>query len=134
MKLQFIRHRSLEACIAAYFHTRPSRCFSLKFPRRGFWEFYDQHGKRHRWSMARTLRSCRTWGTWGWAQGKRRVHLWIAPYAEFNEIVRLLAHEIGHTQKPHLPPAREEQKAAKYETVALLAVKMARRLAKEPKP
>jgi len=51
-----------------------------------------------------------------------QIHIWIdIKKASFEEVLRLLAHEIGHCQAPFHDRRKEEMKAGLYEKVALSA-------------
>ncbi len=67
-------------------------------------------------------------GCWGWIEAKRHIHVWISGRASLEDAVGLVAHELGHAEKPWCGASREERKAAKYESVAMMAVKIVRDL------
>ena len=87
----------------------------------GRWEWMD--GDRFRvWPMSRVLRSRRKTGTWGFCHDKREIHIWVAKWAKKRSVIRLLAHEIGHTIRPyHRSSSDEESKAEQYADVAQMA-------------
>lgn len=62
-------------------------------------------------------------GTWGFCRNKKEIHVWVdKKVASKRSIVRLLAHEIGHKQRPfHRLSSKEEDKAESYAAVALTA-------------
>lgn len=63
---------------------------------------------------------------WGWCEDKRAIHLWVSCRAKLQDVIALVAHEIGHTIRPHhkyfVP---EETKACKYSRVARMATEIA---------
>lgn len=68
---------------------------------------------------------------WGWANYRQReIHVYVAPDADVYEVIEVLAHEIGHFQRPRYPFGHdEERKAENYRKVTKTAISMARRLA-----
>ena len=127
LPIRVIRYRTLASCLASFHNCRPS-----ELPRRGAWEWYDRDGRKVRKSVARATRYCRERGCWGWVSNHKTLHLWISSKAQFSEIIGLIAHELGHCEKPCGHGAREEKKAARYERVAEGAVKLAALLPKIP--
>jgi hypothetical protein len=125
--VEIIRHRTLNSCLAA-FHG----CKVSELPKRGYWTFHNRQGKRVRLSVGACMRDMRKRGCWGWVLGKRWIHLWVSGRATMPEAISLIAHELGHCEKPNFGHgAREEQKAAKYEDVARRAEELAWRLVRE---
>jgi len=122
------QYRSLISCMAAFFRCPPS-----KIPTRGNWEGYDRNGRKVRRSMKEVLRLHRDRGCWGWVEHHRTLHLWVSRKASFSEAVALVAHELGHLERPWGHGSREEKKAARYEAVAQNAVDLLAVLRKRPR-
>jgi hypothetical protein len=112
------RYRTYLQCLAAYHGCRPS-----EVPHSGYWEYHD--GKRmRRTSQKICIRWIRSRGCWGWCEGKKVIHLWFTRKAKFEDVISLIAHELGHIQKPWGTRAKEEKKANLFEFVARDAVKI----------
>lgn len=126
--IKVVRYRSLVSCLAAFFQCRPS-----EVPTRGRWEWRDRKGAKIFSSMKEVLRLCRDRGCWGWTANHKTLHLWIGRKAKFSEAIGLIAHELGHREKPWGHGAQEEQKAARYEAVAQDAVDLLAVLQKRPR-
>lgn len=121
--VEIIRYESLEKCVAAFLGCSPEEIPD------GKWWWAEEDGSVHAWPMSRVLRVRRKRGTWGWCEDKKVLHLWVAPYAEFKCVLRLVAHELGHTKRPYRRlRSQEEAKADTYANVAVLAYGIATEL------
>ena len=115
-----VRYRTLRDCLAEYFGCKPA-----EVPKRGHWHWTDMDGKRHKDTMAKTMRRMRNRGCWGWCEGKAKIHVWINSRCKPIDAIALIAHEIGHTQKPfRVTSDAEERKANTYESVAKGAIQV----------
>jgi len=64
-------------------------------------------------------------GCWGWCENRSILHLWISRRARFVDALNLIAHELGHCQKPHHNSrSKEEIKAANYGSIAESALEI----------
>ena len=107
---------SLESCIAAFYN-----CGTAEIHSKGPWE-WEQDGRMSVWGMRRMIRCRKKYGTWGFCNNKKSIHIWVAKHAEPVRIIRLLSHEIGHMQKPFKRDNfAEERKAGIFESVAVSA-------------
>ena len=121
--LHIVRYRTARECIAAFHGCRVS-----ELPKAGRWTFFDRQGKARRLSVKACYKEMQRRGCWGWVRSKRTLHLWVSSRAKLSEVVALLAHEIGHCERPFLSRGKEEQKAARYEYVAQSAIEMLTKL------
>ena len=114
--IQFILYDTLFECMASYFDCEVSEIKEQK----GVWEWADYDGKKHSVSMEDAINDILSNGkTWGWVENKKRIHFWKDKSATKKQIIRTLAHELGHTHRPfHRDTFKEEQKAEKYAEVA----------------
>ena len=110
VQVQVVVYRSLEGCMKAFGETKL-----------GHFEWMSADGKKYRMSLKETVRLSRAAGCWAWAEDKKAIHLWMGKGCTKEELFGVLAHEIGHMERPFHRTLREEQKAAKYERVALAA-------------
>ena len=108
---------TIETCIAAFYGCEEGEIHDQE---KWTWE---HNGKITVWGMRRMIRSRKQCGTWGWCEHiTKDLHVWVADYAEPKCVIRLLAHEIGHRQRPYKRDNfAEERKASLYEDVALTA-------------
>jgi hypothetical protein len=116
MKLgrSIVLYDSLEACMRAFFGgSRP--------PRDGAWTWQDADGEIHELSMVKSRAAIRRRGCWAWVENKTTIHAWISDRAAPRKVFRMLAHEIGHMERPYHRDLAEERKANKYARVALAA-------------
>lgn len=119
--LKITRYRTLRECLAA---------FGLRPDDKGWWKWMDASGKKHRMSYSRSIEKIKEKGYWGFIDNKRTIHVWARTRTPMADVVGLLAHEIGHAQKPYHRTLLEEEKASKYELVAKSAYLAARDLMK----
>lgn len=104
----------------------------------GTWEYSDVHGEVFVEKISTMKRRVMKEGCWGFLQNKDEIHVWIKDReVPLWKIIRLLAHEMGHAERPfHRTAIKEEQKAARYADVARAAYLMAQDLqgmAKKPR-
>ena len=115
--IDIVRYRTARECIAAFYGCRPS-----EIPFKEKHEFYDEKGVRRRQTGKSCYKSILAIGCWGWCMDYKVLHLWISRRASFQDAMALIAHELGHCQKPHFKSkGAEERKAVKYEDVTQLA-------------
>ena len=108
-----VKYRTARECLAA-FH----RCRVSELPKHGYWVCVDSKGIKRRLTVKANREEIKRRGCWGWCEDKKVLHLWISRRAKLAEVIGLIAHEIGHCEKPYLRRAAEERKASKHEKVA----------------
>ena len=119
MLIIVIPYATLEACMAAFYG-----CAESELLQQGPFIWENDDGPCV-WPIRRLIRVRKKWGTWGWCEQKKTIHVWISPEAEEHKIIELLAHELGHTEKPfHKTMQKEETKACRYAVIAQRAYKM----------
>ena len=68
-------------------------------------------------------------GHWGFCNDKEEIHIWCTAKTTEREKLRLIAHEIGHTQRPyHKNIEEEEAKAERYAEVSAKAFDLMQQL------
>ena len=117
--MKIVKYRTARECLAAYHGCGPS-----EIPLPGVWIYYDRKGNQRRHRYKECYESILKRGCWAWCENKSTLHLWISRRAKFADAIGLIAHEVGHCQKPYLRFGREETKAARYEYVAQEAAKI----------
>jgi hypothetical protein len=120
---EIVRYRTARECLAAYHGCKPS-----EVPISGRWEFADRDGKVLKVSARRCYRHIIQTGCWGFCEDKGVLHLWVSRRAKPKSVMALIAHEVGHCQKPFLNRSKEEMKAAKYEHVCEVAFDIFQRM------
>lgn len=116
MKLDVFRYDTLEACMAAFYGCTE---IGLLDQPRTRWE---HKGRETVWPIRRVIRNRKKIGTWGWAENKKAIHVWITKEASMQSVIHLVAHELGHLERPYrMDKFEEERKAVKYSEVATLA-------------
>jgi len=114
--IQVLTYDTLEDVVAAYYSCENSEIYS-----KGPWD-WEQDGKRTVWSVRRMLRCRKKEGCWGFCADKGDIHVWVDVHAKPSKIIRMLAHEIGHKQRPFKRTRiLEERKAESYADVTLSA-------------
>lgn len=117
--ISLVPYDSLEECMASFFYCEPKELKNLPN-----WKWIDE-GRYKVWPMTRVLRIRRKRGTWGFCRDKKEIHIWIGINAKKKSIIRLLAHEIGHTKRPYKRIKElEEDKAEVYAEVARMSFEM----------
>lgn len=92
---------------------------------------FDGDGVNYTLSVEDMLTSVRKMGCWGFCDNKTCIHVWFAADVDIKDLIRLLAHERGHSLRPFLrDSAAEERKAGKYEEAAVFAFEIAQELIK----
>src|SRR3990170_330521 len=89
--IEIIRHPTLKSCLKEY---------GLDPNSKGYWEWADADGTKHRTKKGTAYSSIQKRKCWGWTEDKKRIHVWIGKKANLLDIVDLLAHEFGHTNRP----------------------------------
>jgi len=75
------------------------------------------------------IKNGKDYGGWGFEEDKEKLHLWFNPDISFENLVSLLAYEIGHFTKPHhRNKKKEEAKAQHYQDVTEFAISLANTL------
>ena len=118
-KFKIIRHRTLRECFLAY---------GIDPKQKGWWEWIDADGRAHRSSNTQSVKNIKHRGYWGFISNKNIIHVWIKSRTKMEDVVSLLAHEMGHAELPYHQSKLEEQKANKYERVARMAFMAAKEL------
>ena len=119
-KVRVVHYATLRECMEAYYRG--------PVPAHGTWIGYDRNRKPYRRTMRWIMRAHRRRRCWAWVENQHIIHIWTTRETSMRELVRVLAHEIGHTEKPYMRRDREEAKAAQYEFVALTAYDIASQL------
>lgn len=101
-------------CFKAYFYPG-------KVPQKGYWRWMDENGKKRQLCLKKTIAAIKANKCWGWLEKKTIIHLWIGAGCNDVDIIRLIAHELGHAKRPFHRSLKEEMKAEKYASVAELA-------------
>lgn len=111
-----LTYDTLEECIAAFHNCGTAEIYS-----KGPWT-WEQDGVITVWGMRRMIRCRKKEGTWGFCEDKGDIHVWVDKHTQPKKIVRMIAHEIGHKQRPFKRDIfAEERKAEVYADVALTA-------------
>lgn len=114
--ISVLTYDTLEECLAAFLNCEVDELHSKK-P----W-VWEQDGRVTVWGMRRMIRCRKKEGTWGFCENKGNIHVWVASHAKPVSILRLLAHEIGHRQRPFKRNNfAEERKAEVYADVTVSA-------------
>ena len=114
-KIHVVNHTDLLNCLATYFGCPINDLYNMPF------HWSDDAGN-HVWGMRRYIRCIKQRGTWGFAENKKRIHIWFKKGTSEANLLKLLAHEIGHLQRPwKRNRILEETKAINYAYVALSA-------------
>lgn len=87
---------------------------------------FDQFGNMVEMTHDEEMAALRSMGAWGFADTKlRHIHAWAAPETPREQVMRLLAHEIGHlTGEPCKDELQEEFRAETFGAVAAMAFSM----------
>lgn len=68
-------------------------------------------------------------GVWGFCEGGEKLHIWYdAKKGSFEELLKTVAHEVGHTLPPYHPLKYEEVNACAIETTMHQIYKLTLRL------
>lgn len=120
MTMKVVWYRTARQCLAAFCDCRPN---AVAQP--GWIMVWEGDGYFRRKSRKVAYRSILDMGCWGFCAGKRTLHLWISRRANRADALGLVAHELGHCQRPHCrDKGREEQKANKFDEVAVNAMRI----------
>jgi hypothetical protein len=119
--IRIIKYRTINSCLAAYYECKVSELDSIE----GTWYSLDSKGVEDTCPNQEAIASIRKLNAWGWIEGKEDIHCFFRKKASMHEIIGLLSHEIGHTQRPFHRDLVEEQKACKYASVACDAFNLA---------
>lgn len=117
--IKLVRHDNILDCMAAYFECSVPELKTLK----GDWTWMDEDGQIHSKPMKAALTTLVIERkVWGWLDDRRVLNIWVSEKAEPWQVLRVMAHELGHCLKPfYKNNLREEKKAAKYAKVATKA-------------
>jgi uncharacterized protein YjaZ len=117
--IEIIRHETLEECVAKFYNCEESEIYKFKVT------FENTNGSSV-WPVRRMIRVRKKRGTWGWVENKGAIHIWVSEKAPMHRIIRLLAHELGHKEKPYYKNRiQEERKAEKYADAAVASYNIA---------
>jgi len=89
--------------------------------------YHQYEGKKHIYSKEDWLDALHEDGFWAYLRGDV-VHLWFDKSADFKDVLGLVAHELGHLEKPYYGFIREEKKACRYSDIAELAYEITERV------
>ena len=120
LPISIIRYPTLRSCL---------KSFGLDDNSKGYWQWPDADGNKHRSQNGTAIKELKNRSCWGWVENKKIIHVWVGKRATLSDVVSLLSHEIGHLERPfHKNRFSEEQKASKYQRVAVKALKAAQDL------
>jgi hypothetical protein len=122
--IEVCRYKTITECLAAFFYCQKDELSSV----RGQFKWSDADGTVHSQEVQEAIRVIKKRPVWGWVEDKRTLHLFIRKRASFRQVLRLVAHELGHTRRPFHRSVKEEQKAEKYAEVATDALDIAQQL------
>ena len=78
------------------------------------------------------MRRYRNMGYYGFISWKNEMHLWFDNSCDISDMVGLIAHELGHIERPyHKDRSEEEKKAGKFAAVAKSATTLSVRILQE---
>lgn len=114
--LKVIRYETLLECMAEFLDCEVSEVEGQP----GTWIWGDWAGEEHRMSMKKAISKILSDDEiWGWLEDKETMHLWFEKGIDPKSLIRVIAHEVGHSCRPfHREAVREEQKACMYGMVA----------------
>lgn len=112
--MEVIWYKTANKCLAA-FH----QCKVSELPSKGWWEYCDRNGEQCRMSVKEAKEEINKKGCWGWCENKETLHLWISSRASLLDAIELIAHELGHCERPYyFSSSKEEKKASVFGKVA----------------
>jgi hypothetical protein len=119
--IKVVRHDTLRDCFEAFI----GRSMDDEDIKLGYWAGHDGT-KPFKIKLSKFMQTTRL--CWGWSSYHDRIiHLWKTDDCPEIELLSLLAHEIGHFQRPRYQMKDdEEKKASIYERVAKTAYEMMR--------
>ena len=107
-------YKSLTKCLKTFFNGT--------IPESGWWEWLDADGCKHKIKLQDAIKRHKKEGCWGWVENKDTIHLWVGKKCSSENLIRLIAHELGHMNRPFHRSLIEEQKAERYAAVAQLSL------------
>lgn len=125
-EIVILRYKTAGKCLRVYFGLDESDSLP-----EGYWEWKDAAGTYKKKTMRESLIGIYKQQVWGWCENKETIHIWVGKEAKFEDVVGLIAHERGHMIRPYHRSLKEEQKACRYQDVAVMAYEVARDLMKE---
>lgn len=118
--MKMVRYETKKECLEA---------LGIDSNTKGYWEWADADGTKHREHYKHAINTLKKRACWGWVENKETIHIWIGKKAKLDEVIEVLAHEIGHAQRPfHRNVFSEETKASKYAQTAVTALNAATEL------
>ncbi len=86
----------------------------------------ESDGRPYTMTRKKAMTAYRKRKCWGFCRGKSEVHLWIGKKATKEQVIGLIAHELGHMARPFRQETQaEEIKAGRYEKIAKTAYNIA---------
>jgi len=100
-----------------------AECYTACFGDNKFASGFGGDGKRFKIKRSVWLAKIRRFGCWGFANFKgREIHVWVGRGCKKERVIEMLAHELGHFERPrYRDKGKEEVKAVKYGTAAKTA-------------
>lgn len=112
--LLVIRHKTLRDCMADFLDCEVTEVEDQD----GTWIWGDHDGE-HSMPMKEAVSKILSSRVWAWLGDKDTMHLWFAKNVDPKRLTAVIAHELGHSERPwHRDTIQEEQKASRYERVA----------------
>lgn len=112
--LTVIRYATSRACMAEFLDCEVDEVEDQD----GTWIWGDYDGE-HSMPMKEAISKILSSRVWGWLGNKDTMHIWFAKNVDPKRLMAVIAHELGHSNRPwHRDTVREEQKASLYEEVA----------------
>ena len=123
-EIDIITYKTINDCLAAFYGIDKKELSEVD----GHFEWKDCNGREFTMEAQKAIQMIRKKKVWGWVEGKKTIHAFIRKSASLRDIIELLAHEVGHMQRPFYRSLKEEQKANIYEEVAVCAFDIATQL------
>jgi uncharacterized protein YjaZ len=124
--LKIIQYKTIKECLEAFYFNTP-----LDQVPDGFFCYQDADGNEFSIAKDKAIEMIKKRNAWGWVENKEIIHIFIKKKAPMLEVVEMLAHEIGHLQRPFHKSLKEEKKANLYAKVAVTALAIALELKKK---
>ena len=128
-----VEYDEIDECLAEFLGVKKDKLEKV----RGKMEWETEDGEIIECSKKKFVGNVREQDCWGWVRGKSEIHFWFEVGTAVESLVAMLAHELGHMERPfYKEHKKEEKKACKYGRVALEAYRLAviaseRRLSKD---
>lgn len=112
--ITIFRYPTSKSCMEAFFERDIDKVKICKG--------YDDEGNPWKCTSDEFLKYIRKNGCWAFIDLDNTIHIWHRKNTSIEKLVELLAHELGHTQRPYKYDLKEEEiKAGKYSHTARYA-------------